>query len=128
MAAITLPVDGSLPESQTSSPQHPHPCVTNPASYNADMKTQQLPTDEHAVLNRLLDPISRRLTPAAARALVELRMDPADQERVAELAEKCNDGELTTKERAEYAAYVKAGDIISILQSKARRFLKNLKP
>jgi len=91
------------------------------------MKTQQLPSDEHIVLNRLLDPISRRLTPASARALAELRMDPVDQERVAELAEKCNEGELTAKERSEYAAYVKAGDIISILQSKARRFLKSRK-
>jgi hypothetical protein len=92
------------------------------------MKTEQLPAAEHAVLNRLLDPITRRLTPASARALAELRMDPSDQERVAELADKCNEGELTAKERAEYAAYVKAGDLISILQSKARRFLKSRKP
>jgi len=97
------------------------------SGYNAEMKTKQLPTDEHAVLNRLLDPITRRLTPASARALVELRMEPADQERVAQLADKCNEGELTPKERSEYAAFVKAGDLISILQSKARRFLKNRK-
>jgi hypothetical protein len=89
------------------------------------MKTHQLRCDEHAVLNRLLDPLTQRLTVASARALVGLRMDSADRERVAELAAKCNGGELTAKERAEYAAYVKAGDIISILQSKARRFLQS---
>jgi uncharacterized protein YnzC (UPF0291/DUF896 family) len=54
-------------------------------------------------------------------------MEPIDQQRVAELAKKYNEEELTAKERNEYAAYVKAGDIISILQSKARRFLKSRK-
>ena len=77
-----------------------------------------------AVLERLLEPLARRLTPAAARALVDLRLQPEDQTRIAELAEKCNEGALTLPERQEYEAYVRAGDLITILQSKARRMLK----
>ena len=88
------------------------------------MKNEQFPSTETSVLDRLLDPLTRSLTPAAARALVGFRVDAADQARIAELAEKCNEGELNAKERAEYKAYVRAGDFIAMLQSKARRLLK----
>jgi hypothetical protein len=76
-----------------------------------------------AVLDRLLDPLARRFTPAAARALVSFRADPTTRARIAELADRCNQGELSPEERAEYEAYVRAIDLISILQSKARRLL-----
>jgi hypothetical protein len=89
------------------------------------MKTQTLPSTDSVALDRLLDPLTRRLTPAAARALVEFRVDPATLARIGELAEKCNEGELTAQERAEYEAYVRAGDLITVLQSKARRLLKS---
>ena len=91
------------------------------------MKTTTLPFTETAVLDRVLDPLSRSLTPAAARSLVNFKAGPEIQARVAELAEKCNEGELTPHERAEYEAYVRVGDLIAILQSKARRFLKTRK-
>lgn len=78
---------------------------------------------ETAVLDRLLDPLARALTPAAARALVDFRADADTQARIAELAHKCNEGRLTTKERSEYETYVRSIDLIAILQSKARRAL-----
>jgi hypothetical protein len=78
---------------------------------------------ESPVLDRLLDPLARRLTPAAARAMVGFRADPATQAHITELADKCNEGRLTARERAEYEAYVRAIDLIAILQSKARRLL-----
>lgn len=80
-------------------------------------------TSTTAALDRLLEPVSRCFTPAAARALVRFRADADTQARIAELAEKCNEGELTRGERAEYEAYVRAIDFIAILQSKARRYL-----
>jgi hypothetical protein len=95
------------------------------------MKTETLPPTANVAaiaLNRLLDPLARSLTPAAARALVRFRIDTATQSRIAELAEKCNEGELTRVERAEYEAYVHVGDLISFLQSRARRLLKSRKP
>jgi hypothetical protein len=92
------------------------------------MKTITKPI-ENGVLDRMLDPLSACLTPAMARRLVKFRADSATQARVDELATKCNEGELTPKERREYEAYVRAMHLISILQSKARMVLaKNRKP
>jgi hypothetical protein len=77
---------------------------------------------QHAsqVLDRLFDPIAQCLTPEVARALVNVRAQPDVQARIDELAEKCNDGELTPLEHAEYRDIVEAIDFISLLQAKAR--------
>ena len=74
-------------------------------------------------LDRMLDPLGRSLTPDAARQLAELRADPAAQQRMDELADRCNEGTLTADERAEYEAYVTAASLIAVLQSKARAVL-----
>lgn len=79
---------------------------------------------DRSVIERLLDGFADKLTPDAARAIVRFRAAPAERARVAELAELCNEGRLTPAERAEYAAYVRGIDFISLLQSKARRYLK----
>ena len=42
------------------------------------------------------------------------------QAHIDELAEKCNEGQLTNAEQAEYRDIVEAIDFISILQAKAR--------
>jgi len=76
-----------------------------------------------AVLERLLDPVSRSLNVDAARKLVQLKADPKAQARVDELARKCNEGELTSVERSEYERYVTVGNLIAILQAKARLIL-----
>jgi hypothetical protein len=76
------------------------------------------------VLDRLLDPLLRCLTPESARAVVALRADAAAQARIAELADKCSEGLLTLAERREYEVYVQVGDMISILQAKARLLLR----
>jgi hypothetical protein len=76
------------------------------------------------VLDRLLEPISRSLNPASARALAEMEADPVAQTRVAELAEKCNQGVLSAVEQKEYETYVHAGNLIAVLQAKARLYLK----
>jgi hypothetical protein len=75
------------------------------------------------VLDRLLDPVTRCLTPEVARRLVELRADPEFQQRMDRLAERCTEGQLTPEERGEYDIYVRSLHIIGILQSKARRLL-----
>ena len=76
-----------------------------------------------APLDRILDPVARCLTPDVARQVVELRPDPSAQSRIDELAAKANDGSLTPAERVEYAGYVEAIDVVSILQAKARKML-----
>jgi hypothetical protein len=76
------------------------------------------------VLDRLIDPVCRILTPEAARKLVNLRFDATAQARIDKLARKCNEGALTDSERREYETYVWAIDFIAILQAKARVLLK----
>jgi hypothetical protein len=77
-------------------------------------------TPQTSPLERLLEPFERSLTPSVAQELVELRA-PADvQERIDELAEKCDEGTLTEEERGEYEEYVRAIHLIGILQAKAR--------
>jgi hypothetical protein len=76
-----------------------------------------------AALERLLDPVSRSLNIEAARKLAQLKADAKTQARVDELARKCNEDELTAAERSEYERYVTAGNLIAILQAKARLLL-----
>jgi hypothetical protein len=76
------------------------------------------------LLDRVLDPVSRSLNPESARALAHAQPDPVVQQRVSELAAKCNQGLLSAEERDEYETYVRAGNLISLLQAKARLYLK----
>jgi hypothetical protein len=75
------------------------------------------------VLDRLLKRVSTSLNEDAARKLVGLKADRRARARVAELADKCNEGELTSAERHEYEVYVLAGEVIAILQAQARILL-----
>ena len=75
------------------------------------------------VLDEMLEPVSRCFNVDAARALVNLRVEERTQARVDELAEKCNEGQLTPEEHSEYEAYVQASTLIGILQAKARHLL-----
>jgi hypothetical protein len=76
-------------------------------------------------LDGLLDPLSRCLDAESARRLVELRVDSSVQERVDALAERANEGLLSSDEHAEYEALINAADFISILKSKARKHLSS---
>jgi hypothetical protein len=80
-----------------------------------------------AVLDEMLEPVSRCFGLETARALAGFRVNERTQERVEALAEKCNQGQLTADERAEYEAYVQASTLIGILQAKARRMLAQTK-
>lgn len=80
---------------------------------------------ETAVLDRVLEPVARCFTPGVARQVADLRADPELQGRLDELADKCNEGELTEQERAEYQTYVQVIDFITVLQAKARGILRD---
>jgi hypothetical protein len=74
-------------------------------------------------LDRMLEPVSDCLTPEVASRLVRLRADPQLQARIDALADRCTEEALTEEERAEYETYVRAGNLIAILQAKARKLL-----
>jgi hypothetical protein len=75
------------------------------------------------LLKRILEPVSSSLNEEAARKLLHIKVDRETQARVAELADKCNEGDLTPKERREYEMYVMAGRVVAILKAKARILL-----
>jgi hypothetical protein len=50
------------------------------------------------IFEQALDPFVECLTPEAARRIVALRAEPADQTRLDELAEKANEGTLAPDE------------------------------
>lgn len=87
------------------------------------MGVSAMKTMDKPVLERLLEPLAISFTPATARVVARFRADSATQARIDELADKCNEGQLSPTERAEYEAYVRAIDFISVLQAKARRVL-----
>jgi hypothetical protein len=79
-------------------------------------------------VDRFLDPLGEVFTPEVAQKLIDLRAAPELQARIDELAEKANEGLLTPAEDDEYKNLIDAGDIVAILQAKARQFLANTSP
>ena len=74
-------------------------------------------------LDRFLEPVTGAFTLELARTLVALRADDELQAEIGILRRKANDGTLAPDEEAAYRDIVDAIDVISIIQSKARRFL-----
>jgi hypothetical protein len=80
---------------------------------------------DRSAFDRATDPIFGLLTQEQARAIVEFRGDDEMARRLEELATKCNEGELTDEERAEYEGYAYANRFIAVMQAKARRLLNH---
>jgi hypothetical protein len=81
---------------------------------------------EAAIFARLWDAGTRRLSPGLARHVLKLRFSDQDKTRMHELAEKNQAGKLSPAECAELDNYVKVADLLAILQSKARKRLKQV--
>jgi hypothetical protein len=85
--------------------------------YNKSMSTFT------SVLDYYFEPMTAMFNREMAEAIVNRKLDPRATARVIELGQKSDEGTLTDDERDEYQALVNAGDMISLLKSKARRFL-----
>ncbi len=97
--------------------------LSAPAIYTVPMQNGH----GSAVLDEMLEPVSRCFGLETARALVGMQVSERTQARVEALAHKCNEGQVAPDERAEYEAYVQASRLIGILQAKARRVLAQAK-
>ena len=71
-------------------------------------------------LDRLLEPFADCFTREVAAKIADMRADDTMQARIDYLAEQANEGRLTPAEDNEYAAYLHAIDVISVLQAQAR--------
>ena len=66
------------------------------------------------------------LTVEQTRRLAALQGDPTLEDRLAELARKSNEGELSPEERAEYEDYIEANNLLTVLQAEARYHLAQI--
>ncbi len=78
---------------------------------------------EVAILGRLFLDGKAALTPPRARYLLDLDFADADKERMRDLAARNGAGRLSAAERQELLGYAKAGCLLGILRSRARRAL-----
>lgn len=83
-----------------------------------------LPSSEMAILRRVIMPEQPFLSREAAREILRLDFSSADRARMNALASKNREGKLTVAEEEELNSYLRVGQTLGILQSKARRSLK----
>ena len=74
-------------------------------------------------LDQFLDPVEGWLTPQVAQRIVDWRPTEELRNRIEELGRKADEGSLTPEEDTEYRDYIEEGDVIALLQAKARRLL-----
>jgi hypothetical protein len=77
------------------------------------------------ILDRALAGASSEMTPETARFLLSLQLDPSDDRRANELAQKARDGRLTPDEQTEIDEYRRIGRVIEMLKLKAMAVLKH---
>jgi len=68
------------------------------------------------------------MSPEVAHRLLQINYSEADHARMAHLADKSIEGTLSDDEREELENYVVVGDLLSLLQSKARSYLRKHSP
>lgn len=84
-------------------------------------------TSEISILARILGNENGKLPVAMARYVLRLGFSEQDKARMHDLAVRNQEDALTPGEKEEMLAYSKAGSLLGILKSKARRTL-NIKP
>lgn len=75
------------------------------------------------ILSNLLRSNEAGFSPEFARYVLSLHFGEGDHRRMAELSQKSNDGTLSTDEREEYEGYVVVGELLTLMQLKARASL-----
>jgi hypothetical protein len=78
---------------------------------------------EVAILARILGNEHGQLPAEQARYILTLGFSESDKARMHDLAVRNQDDDLSPAEKEELFAFGKAGDLLSILKSKARRTL-----
>jgi len=81
-------------------------------------------TSETAILGRLICPDNGDLRAEAAEALLAIRFDGRDLDRMHELAAKNQEDRLSLKEKAEMENYRRVSFLLDLMHSKARRSLQ----
>lgn len=78
-------------------------------------------TIDNSAFDRATQPIFVIFTSEQVHQIADYHADEQLQDRIAQLAGKANEGELTNEERAEYEGYIHANRFVAVLQAQARR-------
>ncbi len=87
-------------------------------------RTPSTGTSEAAIFSRIFADGRRSLTPELARHILALEFSDDDKARMHELAAKNQEGRVSPEELRDLDNYIKVADLVAILQSKARKFLR----
>lgn len=82
------------------------------------------PTEVTILSKLLLNSQGRGLTQQQARYLLGLGFTDEDKARIHELAEKNQESKISAAELRELDSYLKAGNLLAILQARARKVLR----
>lgn len=80
---------------------------------------------EVAILARILGNAEGTLPPAMARHILDCGFSESDKARMHDLVVRNQNDALSADEKEELQAYARAGTMLSILKSRARRALRN---
>ena len=83
-----------------------------------------LDNSEAAILARVFEADQGDLAPDAARFFLHADFPPSDRARMDSLARKARQGILTVGEQEELEHYCHVGDLLALMQSKARMVVK----
>lgn len=85
--------------------------------------TEQTGENEVTILARVLGNERGQLSPEMARHILDLGFDDRDKARMNDLAARNQEDALSVAEKEELLAFARAGTLLSILKSRARRTL-----
>jgi hypothetical protein len=89
------------------------------------MSSQVLsPNSEAAIWARLMQARKEELSSEAAEFLLSIDFGEGDRQRMLHLAERSEAGILTAEEQLEFDGYLHIGNLLAVMQSKARLALK----
>ena len=80
----------------------------------------QTPTREAAIWARLIQAQRGEIAPQVAEYLLSIAFEESDRHRMGQLAERSEAGTLTPEEQTEFDSYLHVGNLLAVMQSRAR--------
>ena len=87
-----------------------------PAAYIAAMSA----ATSSPLLESLAESVAGCLDAPSLQAMANLQLDAATRQRLDELADKANEGQVTPEERAEYQSFISISEFLGLAQLRAR--------
>jgi hypothetical protein len=84
------------------------------SSYSANIGIEPI------IWARLIESKKSEIPPEVARYLLSVEFGDGDRERMEYLADRCGQGALTPDEEAEFDSFLHVGNLLAVMQSKAR--------